>query len=435
MKLSRPRIGSITLSVVVSAYLLAATNQTFLAKGLRYFAGHEAQFAALVVAIFLLTVAALTTVSIKYLIKPVFILLVMIAGSASYFTDTFGTIIDREMIQSAVVTTSGEARNLFTPNLFVHLALYVVLPCLLIAWVRIVHRAFPKKFMLNMAVILPCLLGAITIVGLNYASYSSTFRERGDLMDTFNPGAPIAGAVKYVESLRKERNIVAAPLGTDARQGSRFASKGLRSLTVIVVGETARGMNFSLNGYGRDTNPELAKRNVLSFTQASSCGTATAISLPCMFSVYPRVDYSTAKGLASENLVDVLQHAGIAVDWFDNNTGSKHVADRVAYEFLPDANDPLFCEGGECKDEVLIERLKLFLQQRPKTGNAVVVLHQLGSHGPAYFKRYPPAFAGFGPACETAQFADCQKPEIVAAYDNTILYTDHILSEVIDLLK
>ena len=134
MKLCRPRIGSVTLSVVVSAYLLAATNQTFLAKGLRYFVGHEAQFAALVVAIFLLTVAALTTVSVKYLIKPIFILLIVIAGSASYFTDTFGTIIDREMIQSAVVTTSGEARNLFTPNLFMHLALYVVLPSLLIFW-------------------------------------------------------------------------------------------------------------------------------------------------------------------------------------------------------------------------------------------------------------------------------------------------------------
>ncbi|KQT47350.1 sulfatase [Aureimonas sp. Leaf454] len=435
MKLYRPRVGSVTLAVLVSAYMLAFTNSTFLDKGLRTFAGHEASFAALIGAVFLLSVAALTALSVKYLIKPAFILLVLIAGSASYFTDAFGTIIDREMIQSALVTTSGEARNLLTPNLFLHLALYALLPSLLIGWVRVVHRPFASKFLRNMAVILPCLCGALAIVALNYATFSSIFRERRDLMATLNPGAPIAGAVKYVQTVTKDRDIVAAPLGTDARQGTRFAAAGQRSLTVIVVGETARAMNFSLNGYSRNTNPELSERNVLNFSRTSSCGTATAVSLPCMFSVYPRSDYSTSRGLATQNLVDVLSHAGIAVDWFDNNTGSKDVADRIRYEFLPDTNDPRFCMGGECKDEILVERLKTYLHQRPKTGNAVVVLHQLGSHGPAYFKRYPPEFERFKPACETAQFADCTQEEIVAAYDNTILYTDHILSDIIDLLK
>lgn len=435
MKRSRPRVGSVTLAVLVSAYLLALTNGTFFAKGARYFEGHEAQFAALVFSVFLLSVAALTTLSVKYLIKPAFILLILIAGSASYFTDAFGTIFDDDMIRNAVVTTTGEARNLLTPNLFVHLAVFAVLPSVLIGWVRVVHRPFPSKFLHNMAVILPCLGGALALVALNYATFSSTFRERGDLMATLNPGAPIAGAVKYVQTLTKDRDIVPVPLGLDAKQGARFATAGQRSLTVIVVGETARAMNFSLNGYGRATNPELAKRDVLNFTRTSSCGTATAVSLPCMFSVYPRSDYSTSKGLGTENLVDVLTHAGLKVDWFDNNTGSKNVADRIRYEFLPGTNDPRFCEGGECKDEILIERLKAYLRQRPKTGNAVVVLHQLGSHGPAYFKRYPSEFGRFAPACGTAQFADCRQEEIVAAYDNTILYTDHILSEIIDLLK
>lgn len=435
MKVSRPRVGSVTLAVIVSAYLLALTNGTFFNKGLRTFEGHEGQFAALVTAIFLLSVAALTTLSVKYLIKPAFILLVVIAGIASYFTDTFGTVFDDDMIRNAIVTTTGEARNLLTPNLFAHLAVFVVLPSVLIGWVKVVHRPFPSKFLHNMAVILPCLAVALALVALNYATFSSTVREHRDLMATLNPGAPIAGAVKYVQRLTMDRDIVAAPLGTDARQGSRFASAGERSLTVIVVGETARALNFGLNGYARDTTPELAKRDVLNFSRTTSCGTATAVSLPCMFSVYPRSNYSTSKGLGTENLVDVLTHAGLTVDWFDNNTGSKDVADRIGYEFLPDMNDPRFCEGGECMDEILVERLKTYLRQRPKTGNAVVVLHQLGSHGPAYFKRYPPEFKRFTPACETAQFADCKRDEIVAAYDNTILYTDHILSEVVDLLK
>ncbi|WP_312793771.1 phosphoethanolamine--lipid A transferase [Tianweitania sp.] len=435
MKLSRPRVGSVTMAVIVSAYLLVLTNRTFLDKGLDYFSGHEAQFAGLVLAVLFLSVAVLTSLSLKYLIKPAFILLVLIGGSASYFTDAFGTIFDRDMIQNAIVTTPGEAHNLLTPNLFVHLAFYVVLPILLISWTRIVHRPFRSKLLHNMAVIVPCVFGALAIVALNYPAFASTFRERGDLLMTLNPGGPIVGAVKYARRLAKERNIVVAPLGRDAKQGTRLASAQLRSLTVIVVGETARAQNFSLNGYARNTNPELAKRSVLNFTNTSSCGTATAVSLPCMFSIYPRSTYSGPKALATENLVDVLTHAGVKVDWFDNNTGSKNVADRISYEFLPNSNDTRFCSENECKDAILVERLKTYLQQRPQTGDAVVVLHQLGSHGPAYYKRYPADFQHFGPACTTAQFADCRQEEIVAAYDNTILYTDHILSEVIDLLK
>ncbi|MBS9719573.1 phosphoethanolamine transferase [Tianweitania sp. BSSL-BM11] len=435
MKFFRPQVGSVTMAVIVSIYLLVLTNRTFFDKGLLYFSGHEVQFAGLVIAVFLLGVALLTSLSLKYLMKPAFILLVLVAGSASYFTDAFGTIFDRDMIQNVIVTTPGEAHNLLTPNLFVHLALYVGLPTALIMWTRIQHRPFLSKLLHNTAVVVPCLFGALAIVALNYPAFASTFRERGDLLMTLNPGGPIVGAVKYVRKLARERDIVVAPLGTDAKQGTRFASADLRSLTVIVVGETARAMNFSLNGYARNTNPELAKRSVLNFTNTSSCGTATAVSLPCMFSVYPRSDYSSAKALANENLVDVLTHAGIQVDWFDNNTGSKNVADRINYEFMPNSDDTRFCDDGECKDEILIERLKTYLQHRPKSGNAVVVLHQLGSHGPAYHKRYTAEFERFTPACQTAQFADCKQEEIVAAYDNTILYTDHILSEIIDLLK
>jgi lipid A ethanolaminephosphotransferase len=430
---SRPRIGSVTLAIVTSAYLLLLTNATFWRKGLTYFAGHEAQLAALGLAIFLLSIAALTTISVKYLIKPAFILLVLIAAAASYFNDAFGIVIDRDMIRNAAVTTGSEARQLLTPDLAVHLLLFGLLPAAAIASVRIVHRPFGQKFVRNCAVIFPCLIAVVAIVGWNYAAFSSTFRDRQDLMASLNPGAPIVGAVKYAGSLVEERDVVVQPYGVDARQGGRFAA-ARRALTVIVVGETARAANYSLDGYARETNPAMKAQKALNFSQVSSCGTATAVSLPCMFSGYRRTDYSSAKGLARENLLDVLSHAGVKVDWFDNNTGSKGVADRVGYEALQTKADPVNCREGDCWDQVVVDRLKTYLADGP-AGNAVVVLHLEGSHGPAYSQRYPPAFAQFQPACGTAQFADCSREEIVAAYDNTILYTDHILSEVVDLLK
>ena len=151
-----------------------------------------------------------------------------------------------------------------------------------------------------------------------------------------------------------------------------------------------------------------------------------------MFSVYPRADYTEPKALATQNLTDVLSHAGLSVAWYDNDTGSMQVADRMAYEFLPAKADDRYCEGGECLDDVLVNRLAVALDA--VKGNSVIVLHQLGSHGPAYSARYPAAFERFKPACHTSQFADCTREEIVNAYDNTIAYTDHILAEAIRLL-
>src|SRR5690606_5835407 len=68
-------------------------------------------------------------------------------------------------------------------------------------------------------------------------------------------------------------------------------------------------------------------------------------------------------------------------------------------------------------------------------GNATIVLHMTGSHGPSYYRRYPAEFAKFKPECRTSEFSDCTTDEIVNAYDNSILYTDHILSEIINVLK
>jgi lipid A ethanolaminephosphotransferase len=64
-----------------------------------------------------------------------------------------------------------------------------------------------------------------------------------------------------------------------------------------------------------------------------------------------------------------------------------------------------------------------------------IVLHQMGNHGPAYYKRYPKSFEKFTPVCETSQLEECSKEAIDNAYDNAILYTDYFLSRVIALLK
>ena len=158
------------------------------------------------------------------------------------------------------------------------------------------------------------------------------------------------------------------------------------------------------------------------------------MSLPCVFSALGREDYSDRKAHAQEGLLDVLSHAGFEVRWYDNNSGCKGACDRVSYEDLsqPEAGNR-WCVGDECYDERMLDKLPEVI--RNAKGDLVVVLHQKGSHGPAYSKRYPKAFQRFTPVCETTELAKCSRESIVAAYDNTILYTDHFLSQTIEVLK
>ncbi|KQQ90279.1 phosphoethanolamine--lipid A transferase [Aureimonas sp. Leaf324] len=433
MRLARPTIGSLPLAALATAYLLFALNGTFWRKGLLYFADHPLHLAALGVGLFLLMFSILAAVSLRFLLKPLVIALILIAAVASYYVDSYGILIDRDMIANVAQTTRAEAGHLLTVGFLVHLALFGLVPAALVALVRVRHRPFWQKARRNLAVILPSLALTAVIVLSFYSSYASTFRTHRDLMASLNPVASVTALVKYAQHWDGETVYVVAPLGTDAVPGPRVARADKPVVVVLVVGETARGQQFSLNGYEKDTNPELRTRGVVSFSDVSSCGTSTAVSVPCMFSNLTRAGYSDEKARSVENVLDVVKRAGFDVRWIDNDTGAYHVADRVPYTYLPDAGDPRFCEGGECHDEILTDRLDAALET--VTGNTLIVLHQLGSHGPTYFKRYPKAFERFTPACQTAEFANCRREEIVNAYDNTILYTDHNLAETIDRLK
>lgn len=428
----RPQIGSGMLSAVVALYLIFFTNRTFWAKIHTYVAGDPLAVITLYAVLSLLFIAVVTIFSAKYLIKPAFIVLIVAGGVGAWFTDRFGVVIDSDMIRNAVETTPAEAHHLITPDFLVHMLATVVLPIVLLAWVRIDHRPIVKKLMWNTTVITACLLGATALGYTHSKTYVTAIRQHKDLVKSLNPVTPIGGTIAYLQQTEGEAAHLVQPLGLDAKVMPSV--NGLRKprVTIIVAGETARAANFSLGGYGRDTNPELARRDITYFPGTTSCGTATATSIPCMFSPFARATYSHSKGIENETLMDVLAHAGVNVAWWDNNTGSKHVADRIPYVDLASSTDPRFCSMGECQDGLFLDRLDSWLDH--VTGDSVLVLHQLGSHGPTYYLRYPEAFRRFTPDCRTAELSTCKDEEIVNAYDNSLLYTDHVLATVIDKL-
>jgi lipid A ethanolaminephosphotransferase len=429
---NRPVIGSVALSVVAALYLLVVANKTFWTKTVTYMAD---PWSVVLLALGLagLFCALLVTFSVKYFTKPFLIFLVISAAAASWFMDVYGVIIDKEMVRNAMETTTSEAGHLVTWGFLRHMALFALLPTLLILWVKIEHRTFGRKVKGNLPVILLCLAVTAVTGFAGVKTFATTSRAHHDLLATLNPFSPIVQVTRYIAGNSVHGPIVVQPRGMDAKVVTPAGTSSKPRVTIIVAGETARGESFALNGYNRDTNPELSKQDISYFSDTSSCGTATAVSIPCMFSVYGRSGYSHDKGLSTENLVDVLSHAGIRTEWWDNNTGDKGVADRIPNRSLSNENDPRFCVDNECHDEVILSGLDGWLDT--VKGDSVLVVHQLGSHGPAYSQRYTEEFRRFTPDCQTAELGNCSQDEIVNAYDNTILYTDHILSEIINKLK
>ena len=432
MKLPRPYIGSVTLSLLVAAWTIGVVNDAFWTRTIAAFGDHRQALMAFAIGMSALLTVLSVSVTLKYIAKPIYIIAIFSAAAAAWFMEKFGVIIDMDMIRNAAQTTPSEAGHLMTPAFFRHMALYAVLPSVLIAMVRIRHRNFFAKLKWNTAVTAPLLLLAAVMTLWQYPAIASTLRNNRIIIKTLNPVSPIFNAIKFAVAEDKNRTIVAAPLDADARPGPRIAAADKPVVTIIVAGETARAQNFSLGGYPRKTNPELERRDIAYFGNASSCGTATAVSLPCMFSALPRSGYSHEGGLAQENVLDVLRHAGNDVAWWENNTGDKGVAARITTRNFSSENDARFCVRNECRDQVMVEALGPWLDA--VEGNATLVLHQLGSHGPAYYARYSEEERLFRPDCRTAEFAACSSEEIVNAYDNTIVATDRMLAQVIDLL-
>jgi lipid A ethanolaminephosphotransferase len=228
------------------------------------------------------------------------------------------------------------------------------------------------------------------------------------------------------------------PLGRDAQLGASYAGQQKPPLLVLVLGETGRSMNFALNGYARPTTPLLSARSDLATARnAWSCGTSTAASVPCMFSHLGRDGFGARKA-NYESLIDVLHHAGLAVLWLDNQAGCKGVCERIGEVRTTALKDPALCPDGECLDPIMLKDLDQRLAELPteqRNRGTVVVMHEMGSHGPAYFKRSAADLKKFQPECLSTNLQECTQEQVVNAYDNSIVQTDQFLDSVIHWLS
>jgi len=356
----------------------------------------------------------------------------LIASSqAAYYMDQYSVVIDTVMLDNIAQTDLREAAGLFNMNLVIRTCLLGLIPAWLALRYRPVIHSFKAELKSRVLLLLVLIIALFAVVAPFTAGYASFIREHKMTRMFANPIYFTYSGILYAAQKFKSTKVIA--LKRTATDTVEIGKKYKNELIILVVGETARADRFSLNGYTKETNPELSKQDVISMTNVSSCGTSTGESVPCMFSNMTRKHFDREEALHIENALDVLYEHGVQILWRDNNSDSKGVAVRMQYEDFKSPTLNPVCDE-ECRDIGMLSGLDKFIASKGSK-DILIVLHQMGNHGPEYYRRYPKEFEKFTPTCKNSDLKNCTPQEINNAYDNAILYTDFFLSKVIEFLK
>jgi lipid A ethanolaminephosphotransferase len=392
--------------------------------------------AALVVMLVGVHAVLLALVCHRFTAKPMLAVLLCVAASSSFFIDAFKVYLDPSMLRNVLRTDVHEASELLSLRFLGHMLLYAGLPTLLLWRLPIKYPPLWRALLRRLGFILLGLGLAVAALMSVFQPMASLMRNQKELRYLITPANALYSTGRVLASEAKGAAKPRVAIGQDAQMGG--AAPARPRLVVLVVGETARAANWGLNGYVRQTTPQLAQwaqaeAGFINFPHVTACGTNTETSLPCMFAPVGRRDYDEDRIRGSQSLLHVVNKAGVAVHWRDNQSGCKGVCEGLPNDETLAAATPALCPDGRCLDEALLVGLPERLAKAQ--GTQLLVLHMLGNHGPSYFRRYPPTFSKFAPECRQDDLRKCSVEEITVAYDNALLYTDHVLATLLKQLK
>ncbi len=403
-------------------------------------AGSDAQtisqtlFLAAVLALSFFFVALAVIELLGILPRRLFQLMLIILGlsgvTALIASLLYGTTMTPDMLRNFLQTDAREASMYFSVST-VLLFVFLFAPVLLL-----VHTAERGKILLSerckrLGLSALFLLVGVLILLSQLQPFSALMRNDKSLRYMI---APFNTVYSTASTLLRDQNTDAERIRVVVDPNPQATlSPDRATLFVLVIGETARSANWQLAGYEKETNPMLSTMDILNIPKVEACGTSTDVSLPCMLSRVGRRDYDRDRILSEEALPSLLQRSGLNVTWVDNQSGSKGTSDGVKTIRLSD--NKALCGGGECMDLAFVEDLKTRLKTIRAGDRQVLILHQMGSHGPAYDLRSEDSDKVFGKVCSDPSFRSCSSEEIVNAYDASIRYTDRVLAGLINELK
>ena len=346
--------------------------------------------------------------------KILLVLFFIINAVAVYFINTYSVIIDESMIGNVLNTNYSESSSFFSIKLVLYVVLLGILPSIFIIKAKIITVTV-KKFLVSISLTLLFLLTLAFANASNWLWIDKNSKTLGGLAMPWSYAVNIP--LFYIHQFKKNEKEILLPDAT--------IKDNQKSVVILVIGESARSENFSLYGYPKNTNPLLSKTPNVSHFNATSDATYTTAGIKSI------VEHENTDELY-EILPNYLYRNNVDVIWRTTNWGEppvhiKNYQNREA--LMPN------CKGDGCDyDGILLSGLKEQILASKKN-KILIVLHTSTSHGPTYSKKYPAQFEIFKPVCNSVELGNCSHTELVNAYDNTIVYTDYLLANVIKDLK
>jgi len=438
-KFSQLEVTANQLVLFITLYFVAVFNEPFLERTINAILELEQHSTIFMFTVPFLLLSLLLIIfslfSAKPILKPLFVALTLISSLLYFATSTYGVVFDYSMMVNVIETDNSEALAYLNIQFILVFLVTGILPALAIAFIKVRYHSFGKEILQRLKLIFSGVGLFLIIAYFFYSNYASVGRNNRDLKKYIIPTQAIDSSYKVVRDHYFTEPLVFKTL--DSSPTITATNNGKKNVVVLVIGETARSANFSYYGYNRATNAHSEKHQPIAFQNMTSCGTATAVSVPCLFSTLDRSNYDKPTAKSQQNLLDIAQLAGVNISWIDNNSGCKGVCARVdTIDISTDKSNPL-CDGDYCFDEALMAPLKKKLTEKlaQPQQSALIVLHMIGSHGPTYYRRYPKETAPFLPDCPKSDIQNCSSQELINTYDNTIAYTDYILAKIIEELK
>lgn len=207
-------------------------------------------------------------------------------------------------------------------------------------------------------------------------------------------------------------------------EAKRNKTTDQREIYVMVIGEAARAANWQLYGYDRPTNPCLSQESdVVVYKNVVTQSNATHKSVPMILSSVSADNHSEI--YSRRGIVQLYKEAG-----FRTLVVSCQAPNRGLIQMMCDEADQTIYMNG-LNDGAMLEPLREAIAA--DTADLFVVLHSYGSHF-NYRERYPDSFSHFTPD-DDVSISKKNRERMVNAYDNSIIYTDWFLSEVIGTLR
>lgn len=347
------------------------------------------------------------------LVKAWFVLNFIANSVAVYFVATYGVFLDKTMMGNLFNTNLAEAGEFLSFKMMLWIVALGIAPACFVLAQKAQKPA--RKTLLKFSAF--TILMLLMLAGLNFKNLLWFDKHSKQLGALVMPYSYTINSVRFFQGeWAKNKKEILLP--------NAQIKDGKKAVIVLVIGESARAKNFSLYGYTRETNPLLSKTPNLRHFYAKSSTTYTTASVKNMLS-------HKDSGDLYEILPNYLSRSGVSVLWRRSNWGVPplHLPSVMGYNELsqkyPNLNDGF--------ESAMVAGLAEEIKAAPSP-KVLVVLHTSTSHGPTYFKKYPPEFEKFTPACKSVEPKGCSQDELINAYDNTILYTDFLLHKITEQL-